>query len=48
MQIKIKYNFGVAAFKMEFFATIVDGWKLPTIDRRSFVLHAQGVLDLLR
>ena len=35
MQIKIKYNFGVAAFKIEFFATIADGLKLPTIDKRS-------------
>ena len=44
-QIKIKYNFGAAASKMEFFVTIVKGWKLRTIDTRGFVLHAARVLD---
>ena len=31
---------------MEFFVTIANGWKLQTIDTRSFALHAAGVLDL--
>ena len=30
---------------MEFFVTIVKGWKLRTIDTRGFVLHAARVLD---
>ena len=43
---KIKYNFGAAASKMEFFVTIVNGWKLRPIDARNFVLHAAEVRDL--
>ena len=50
-QIKIKYNFGAAAskmevfVKMEFFVTIVNALELRTFDTRSFVLRAAGVLD---
>ena len=47
-QFKIKYNFGFAASKMEFFVTTVNGWMLRAIDSRNFVLHAAGVLDPLR
>ena len=47
-QIKVKYNFGATASKMEFFVTIVNGWKLRAIDTRRFVLDAAGVLDPLR
>ena len=41
-EIKMKYNFGAAASKMEFFVTIAKDWNLRPIDTRNFILHAAG------